>query len=135
MPALVLYTSESDPDNVARIYNLAEERVYKTTTGSLSRTLRSVAGLDRLLRRYLAEWKICISWAYGLDELRDDIYVKAFVFFSECTRRLQSGTHGGGQFAPQEALVPPWKCFFIDMNKAAGQFCFELDVHFGYSVT
>jgi hypothetical protein len=28
---------------------------------------------------------------------------------------------GWDQFAPQEALVPPWKCFFIDMNKAASQ--------------
>jgi hypothetical protein len=42
---------------------------------------------------------------------------------------------GRDQFAHQEALVPPWKCFFIDMNIAAAQLCFQLHVHFRYSVT
>jgi hypothetical protein len=42
---------------------------------------------------------------------------------------------GRDQFAHQEALVPPWKCFFIDLNIAAAQLCFQLHVHFRYSVT
>jgi hypothetical protein len=35
---------------------------------------------------------------------------------------------GGDQFAPQEALLPPGKCFVIDLNIAAAQLSFQLFV-------
>jgi hypothetical protein len=44
--------------------------------------------------------------------------------------RAEHQGDGRDQFAHQEALVPPGKCFFIDMNIAAAQLCFELHVHF-----
>jgi hypothetical protein len=44
--------------------------------------------------------------------------------------RAEHQGDGRDQFAHQEALVPPGKRFFIDMNIAAAQLCFELHVHF-----
>jgi hypothetical protein len=48
--------------------------------------------------------------------------------------RAEHQGDGRDQFAHQ-ALGPPWKCFFIDMNITAAQLCFQLHVHFRYSVT